>query len=267
MKNSIITTTQGTAYETNQKHSARSNRYQHVTTKDLGDVFTNHGFNLVKYSQAKVHDAADFQHAKHLVKFRHNGEIKIGDTVPELLIKNDGLGKGSLKISFGLYRLVCANGLVIGTSFFNYKFNHNKDILANLNQAVPQILNQSDVLRDQVLRLSALDTTGQQRLDLAAAAVEIMTKNSSLNLQSADLSQLLKTRRWADSDEKAWSVFNRIQENVFRGRIIAVILNDKNEQEFVTLKKVGENSQRAIEINKDLWNAAESIFNITSVGA
>lgn len=262
----LITTTENTAYETNSKHAERSNRYVHVTTKDLGDVFQIHGFNLIKYSQAKVKNQSDLTHAKHLVKFRHNGEIKIGDSIPELLIQNDGLGKRALRISFGLYRLVCANGLVVGSDFFNYKFNHNSSILSNLDRAVPEILNQSEVLRDQVLRLSNLETTGEQRLDLASAAVEIMTKNSSLNLQSADLSQLLKPRRWADSDQSAWSVFNRIQENVFRSRVQAIVLNDKNEQELVTLKKVGENSQRAIEINKDLWTASESVFNIKKVG-
>jgi hypothetical protein len=255
------------AYNTNQKHVERSARYTHVTTKNLGDIFTNHGFDLVKYSQSRVVDKTQESHAKHIVKFRHSSDtLKIGDTKPELIVKNDGLGKGSLKISFGLYRLVCANGLVVGNSFFNFKFNHDKNILTNLDVAIPKILNQSDVLREQVSRLSSLGTTEDQRLELSRAALDIMLQNSNYKIQSIDLNQFLKVRRWDDNKQDAWTVFNRVQENVFRSNVRAIVLNDENIQEYKTIRKVGESSQRAIDINKSLWNASESIFNM-KVGA
>lgn len=263
-KNNLISN--DSAYMTNTKHEARSNRYTHVTTKNLGDIFTNHGFDLVKYSQSRVQDESMATHAKHLVKFRHSSDdLKIGDTKPELIVKNDGLGKGSLKISFGLYRLVCSNGLVVGSSFFNFKFNHDKNILTNLDIAIPKILNQSDILRDQVLRLSSLETTESQRLDLSRAALDIMLENSNYKIQSIDLNQFLKVRRWDDNKQDAWTVFNRVQENVFRSNVRALILNESNTQEYKTIRKVGESSQRAIDINKSLWNASESIFNINGV--
>lgn len=251
------------AYETNVKHQERSSRYVHVTTKEIGDIFESQGFGLVKYAQSKTKNELDQSHARHLVKFRYqNEDLKIGDTKPEIIVQNDGLGTRSLRINFGLYRLVCANGLVIGSSFFKIKLNHDKNILTNLNDAIPKLLNQKDSLVDQYNQFVKSTPSSRQVYELANEAFKIQTANTSLDLQGIDLNQYLDKRRWADTDENGWTVFNRVQENMFRRKIYAQVKNEKNELEFKALKRVNENSQRALEMNQELWNAATNILKV-----
>ena len=258
-----MTTLNNTAYETNTKHAQRSIRYEHVTTKALGEIFEAQGFGIVKYAQSKVKNQVDSSHARHLVKFRYqNDDIKIGDTKPEIIVQNDGLGTRSLRISFGLYRLVCANGLVIGSNLFKLALNHDKNIHSNLAEAIPKLLNQKDMLVDQYNQFVKADLTLGQISDLSKAAFEIQTKNTSLDLINVDLNQYITARRWEDSSVNGWTVFNRIQENLFRKQIYAQVRNDRNEVETKALRRVSENSQRALEMNVDLWNAATSILKV-----
>lgn len=258
-----MTNINNSAYQTNVKHQERSSRYVHVTTKEIGDIFESQGFGLVKYAQSKTKNELDQSHARHLVKFRYqNDNLKIGDTKPEIIIQNDGLGTRSLRINFGLYRLVCSNGLVVGSSFFKIKLNHDKNILTNLNDAIPKLLNQKDSLVDQYNKFIKSEITVGQVQDLAKAAFEIQTANSSLDLVNIDLTQYLTSRRWADSENNGWNIYNRIQENMFRHKIYAQVKNDRNELEFKALKRVNENSQRALEMNQELWNAATNILKV-----
>ena len=251
------------AYETTTKNENRSERYHHVTTKDIGDTFERHGFNLVKYGQSKTKNELDQSHAKHLARFRSTvPNLKIGDSVPELIIQNDGLGLRSLRISYGLFRLVCSNGLVIGNKLYDIRLNHDKNIMTNLDRVIPELLSSADHLQSLVQDFQAIETTEKQRLDLAYSASLVQIQNSSLNIQNIDLNQYLSVRRWDDNKTDAWTVFNRIQENVFRKQIRALILNEKGDQEFQNLKRVGENSQRALEVNKQLWTSATEVLKI-----
>lgn len=256
-------TTLNDAYSTNIKHSERSSRYFHVTTKEIGDIFESQGFSIVKYSQSRVKNETDKSHARHLVKFRYQkDDLKIGDTKPEIIVQNDGLGTRSLRISFGLYRLVCSNGLVIGSDLFKTALKHDKNIHSALNEAIPRLLNQKELLVDQYNQFVKSNPSSNQTYELAQEAFKIQTANSSLDLVNIDLNQYLDKRRWADTDNNGWTIFNQIQENMFRRKIYAQIKNEKNELEFKALKRVSENSQRAIEMNKDLWNAATSILKV-----
>lgn len=54
-------------------------------------------------------------------------EVKKGDLVRlRMIIKNSYDGKASLQVVFGALRLVCLNGMVIGSQFFTFQFRHTK---------------------------------------------------------------------------------------------------------------------------------------------
>lgn len=251
------------AYETNFKHSERSDRYHHVTTKTIGDIFQSQGFDLVKYGESKTKSLENRAHSKHLALFRYRDDsLNIGDSRPQIIIQNDGLGLRSLRINLGLYRLVCANGLVIGNDLFKIALKHDKNIESNLETAIPKLLSQTPVLNETYKQFKGLILDESSQRDLAQSAFEIQTKNSSFKVLSVDLNQYLKPRRWADADQDAWSVFNRIQENVFRKQIYVVTEDQLGRADRKALKRVRETSQRAFEINSELWSETTKLLNI-----
>lgn len=56
-------------------------------------------------------------------------EVKVGDAVaPSIVAINSFDGTGSFHVRFGLYRLICLNGMVMGSTVFEYKKNHTADL-------------------------------------------------------------------------------------------------------------------------------------------
>lgn len=259
----IIQPTNQRAYETNFKHSDRSDRYHHITTKAIGDIFQSQGFDLVKYGESKTKSLEDRAHSKHLALFRYRDDsLNIGDSRPQVIIQNDGLGLRSLRIQLGLYRLVCANGLVVGNDLFKIALRHDKNIESNLETALPKLLEQTPILSETYKQFKALTLDYSTQQDLAKIAFDIQTKNSKIEVIDIDLSQYLKARRWADSDQDAWSVFNRVQENVFRKQIYVTTKDELGRADRKALKRVRESSQRAFEINSELWSRTTELLKI-----
>jgi hypothetical protein len=249
-----------TAYEQKIKNANRSNRYQHVTTSELGDVLINHGFQLTGVKSGRVKQASDSGYEKHIARF---SKLKaLYGNRPELIIKNNHLGTGSLQILMGLYRLVCANGLVVGSSYGLKKYNHTGDILQNINRDIPAILTNFDSLVENIRSWSRVKPTNQQVKDLSWRAAEIMLENSKNTLVDVDASQFTRVARFGDVSDNSWVMFNRIQESVFRRRVQAMVADESGARQIATLRRVGESTARAVEINQKLWSAAVDTFKL-----
>jgi hypothetical protein len=80
------------------------------------------------YTRCKTHKAGQKAMVEYVFPALKK-EVKVGDAVaPSIVAINSFDGTGSFHVRFGLYRLICLNGMIMGSTVFEYKKNHTKDL-------------------------------------------------------------------------------------------------------------------------------------------
>ncbi|OSJ89789.1 DUF932 domain-containing protein, partial [Salmonella enterica] len=99
-----------------EKHASRSERYAYIPTITLLENLRREGFEPFFACQSRVRDPGRRDYTKHMLRLRRAGQIT-SQQVPEIIILNSHGGESSFQLLPGIWRQVCANGLVCGQSF------------------------------------------------------------------------------------------------------------------------------------------------------
>ena len=95
----------------------KAERFRSVPTAVAIQALADDGYTTVQAQGVKSRSRAVNTYGKHLVRMRHNGATPtVGDSLPEIVVLNANDGSSSLRLLAGLYRLVCANGLIVATA-------------------------------------------------------------------------------------------------------------------------------------------------------
>lgn len=234
-----------------------SNRYVAINTADIVSQFEAAGFTLNRASKAKVKDKAKDGFQKHLLVFRHPDAALGGVTgaVPEILLKNAYDGSSSFQLMLGVYRLVCANGLVVGTTYETMRVRHvGRDAVAQAVQGALDIIKQVETVAQSIRAMQATQLTDFQRFMFAKAAWGLIAPKTSVEVS---IDSMLQPRRHADTGTDLWTVFNRIQENLIRGGVRYRTLNSDGNVRNATRRAVRA-IDASLDINRELWTLAES---------
>lgn len=95
------------------KHGSRSERYTYIPTITLLDSLQKEGFYPFFACQTRVRDVSRREYTKHMLRLRRHDQIT-GSQVPEIILLNSHDGTSSYQMLPGLFRQVCANGLIYG---------------------------------------------------------------------------------------------------------------------------------------------------------
>ena len=76
------------------------------------------------------------------------------------------------------------------------------------------------------------------------------------------VSSLLSVNRFADYEEDAWTVFNRIQENVIRGGAMIKSFSERNTDGAYRKSRAVNSVAENVRVNRELWDIAENICEI-----
>jgi hypothetical protein len=106
-----------------------SDKYTHIPTDQVIKDMELLGWGVVDAQEVNARTTGTKGFQKHLVVFRNNDVVihgEDGDTVyPQVLLTNSHDGKNSFQFTAGLFRMICANGLVIATDTFeDIKIRH-----------------------------------------------------------------------------------------------------------------------------------------------
>lgn len=205
------------------KFKKTSNRYHSYSTESLvsiaENVLTAAGYSIESHIGLKTY-RKNAKSSAHRVDLR----INIGDEeiVPRLIIDNSFNGEGSLVVRFGIFRLVCSNGLIAG-----------KDIIEPVvmrHLAGEKAAQFEQRFADTILIAckSAIDAALRMREKLKAIPMPLSRRDAFYShLQSIGFItetrrlQLIRTRpivRQADSDGTSWGFFNHVQESLITQR-------------------------------------------------
>jgi hypothetical protein len=155
----------------------------------------------------------------------HTGKLfQVGQDKVELTayLINSYKGETSFSIGFGLYRLVCSNGLVIGNSLFQAKARHVVGpkvelVLGKLEEELRNVDVETLISKVNALNEYSLPYVNYERIvdDLGLSR---KTYREAIRAYS-------KFRRAADQGDSAWLQYNRLQEVIGTSTIKGALAN------------------------------------------
>lgn len=231
------------------KYAKLSPSYDFISTERVVSLMSDEGFVPTAANHLKPRKR-DPRVVRHFVRMRHESHMReINGSVPEILIINSNDGSSSLRIEAGLFRMVCANGLIVKSSSIGSTRIRHIDVTAE------RVIEGATYVMQQAREAA-------RRIDLFRARVlnndevlQFATSASALWGDRVAPRSLLEARRTEDQGNELWSVFNRVQENLVRGGIAGRSANGR-----ATRTHGIRAMDNSIKVNTKLWELAEELL-------
>lgn len=241
---------------TEQPHFEVSDKYHFIPTIEIVNQIIAHNWHPVSVSEASVRDENKEGYQQHYVRFRHFEDLlNPRDNAVELLLFNSHDRTKSFSISAGIYRFICANGLVLSDNVFeSYKIKHLGDRENDVVTAVTNITNIKSKLEDKLTQLSSINLSQVEKESFAKSTIPLRFEDHL----EVDYQDLLVPLRAEDCKDDLYTTLNIIQENLIRGNVSGV--NKETGRRF-TSKEI-KSISKDIQLNKGVWDIAERIASI-----
>lgn len=231
-------------------HPSRSEKYKMISTYDLIIGLGRAGFVPYEVRQTRSRTEERRAAAKHMLRLRHESQMGGGTEVGEVVLLNSHDGTSPYRLMAGVFRMVCSNGLIAGDIGLDLKVQHSGKI-DEVVSASFEVLNNFDRVRDQVERFKQKILSEEAQRKFAQDAIELRWGQSA----PIEVAQALEVRRTQDLGQDAWTILNRIQENVVRGGLPGVSKTGK-PRHTRTVTNLSEN----VRINRGVWSLAEALI-------
>jgi len=238
-----------------------SARYAYIPTVDVIDGLRENGFvpTFAKQSAARSEEKCGF--TKHMIRFRPVGVVPtVGGLCPEVVLVNSHDGSSAYQLYSGLFRFVCANGLMTGESFEAARVRHQGDVVREVIDA------SYTVISDSRRALTAAESMGEillnrdEQMALAQSAHMLRFEGSDVgNIITAEM--LLKPRRSADAAPNLFATLNVLQENTLRGGLKGWRREQGRPTARVSSRAVNGIDQGTA-LNRALWTLAERMAEL-----
>lgn len=194
-------------------------RYVHIDTTKVIRVLGEEGFTVagVRQDSSRTRDP---RFVRHEVDFRHPelsaskpAARQVGDVEPRILFVNSHNGTVRARFILGLFRLVCTNGMVVGSPWANTNnaVLHIGDEARNIIDRIREASKGTGAMFAEVERMQRKQLTRAQQLDFARRAAELRFGAGAADRYPPET--LLGLRRAEDEGDSLWRVLNRVQEN------------------------------------------------------
>jgi hypothetical protein len=194
-----------------EAHDSRSDRYLYIPTVKVLDALRAEGFQPFMACQTRVRNTDKREHTKHMIRLRHANHI-MAKEANEVILLNSHDGSSSYQMMAGMFRFVCANGLVLGDCSMDQKVRHSGrgDVIGDVIEGAYEVLNQFNAVADQreCMQQLKLRPDEQEAFAMAALAYRYDPKEGPAPVTAR---QLLAPRRVEDYDNDLWTTFNRVQ--------------------------------------------------------
>lgn len=193
-----------------------SARYVFVPTTKIIEDMGSLGWVPSKTQVVKTRNVQRQGFQKHLIRFRNETATINGKDYLEIILINSHDGSSAIRLSLGVYRLVCSNGLVSGSTFESVSVRHTGYCLEKLEKGVSQVLEGAQHLVATIDKMKGFNLNPTEIGKLLSASIALRLPESATPV---DLDAVNLIRRNEDASSDLWTVFNRIQENIMAGGI------------------------------------------------
>jgi Domain of unknown function (DUF932) len=248
-----------------EPHHSRSQRFAPIATTQVLGALAKEGFHAVGVKQVRTRDTDRRDFTKHMVRLRRRDDadsFTVGGTTFEILLKNANDGSSSYQLLAGLFRILCLNGLIVGTASENIRVRHTGDVIGEVIEGSYRILATARQALTAPAEWSKQILSDAEREMFAEVALKLRFSDAEGNVATPiQPRQLLEPRRAADKSRDLWTTFNVVQENVIRGGLHAVGRDANNRRRRITTRPVNGIDQD-VKLNKALWVLAEGMAQV-----
>lgn len=196
-------------FQTSKKPNL-SDVYKFIDSGKLISNLEERGLSLSNIAFNKKAKNQGFQ--RHKLIF-NSPNLKINDENNfQLLVINSHDSSESLKISLGIFRLVCSNGLILGKSVFNYRIKHVGDVQDKINQSVDDLWRRLPELKLLINEMSTIEAKTEHK-DFLINQVKTLRGLNETDV----IPNFFQPKRFGDAKNDLYTVFNIAQENLIRG--------------------------------------------------
>jgi hypothetical protein len=233
-----------------ETHADRlSDKYVHVKTSDVLEIFQDHGWSVREASAARK---GNVQHSRHMLRLRHKDYLegfRVDGIIPELVVLNSHNGSWALRMLLGMFRMVCTNGMVAGTIWDGVTLKHYRltDAEEKIKLATEQLGTHVGLLADTIETWDKIEMSIPDQIEFAKSASHIRWGEAA----PVEEHVLLEARRTVDQGNTLWKVFNRVQESLTQGGFSGRSSNNRT----FSVKGI-KNVKRDYLYNQRLWSAA-----------
>lgn len=233
-------------------HDSRSERYTYIPTIDVLNGLRNEGFQPFMVCQTRVRNLDKQEHTKHMIRLRHADQIN-GREANEIILLNSHDGSSSYQMLAGMFRFVCANGMVCGDMIGDIRVPHKGNVVDRVIEGAFTVLDSFDVAAEQRedMQHVTLNEGEQRALANAALALKYDTEATPAPITE---DQILMPRRFEDRKGDLWTTFNRIQENLTKGG-----LRGRSKTGRTTTTRAVTGIDQDVKLNRALWVLAEQM--------
>jgi hypothetical protein len=232
-----------------QTNHRGSNKFGFISSENLVSRLESQGFKLASVTENRIRKNKELRqgYQKHVLRFDTGFSNAHGNL--QLLAINSHEGSSALTFRMGFFRMVCSNGLIIGSDLIpQIKVRHTQNGLLKLDDSIDELMDYRIVAMDNIQKM--------ENRKLNQDEIEKLTINS-LKLRLDDkfndkLVPIFEAKRYEDKREDLFSVFNVIQENVMRTGFFAL----NKETNVATKVRAIKGITSSLELNTALYNEA-----------
>ena len=242
-----------------------TDRYVSLNTADMIPVLADYGYAPVQAAQKRSRVEGGASHASHMIAFAKPNELfDSTDTIrPEIILYNSHDGTGSVKLFAGAFRFICSNGIVAGDGFQNRMY-HNKSAMLGFEDMLRSTVDTLPAMMERINMLRGVQLSGATAYEMAKRSVATRwdmydAQETGVYATDTTIQNLLAINRNGDECMDAFTVFNRIQESVIRGKAFVKSLTKATPYGSMRKARPVSSVKENIRINTELWNIAEEM--------
>ena len=239
-----------------EAHNSRSERYQHLPTSEVLSALEDKGFKVFAASVSRIRkDMSRIGFQGHMLRLRKPGNElpKLGGIFPEVVLRNSHDGSTRYEMKAGLFRLICLNGMVVGDKMIgSIRLTHTTRSLEVYQASAERITQQMGEVVELLPRFQETKLTQKVQLEIAREVMDFRFHRMAFPLE-----RLLEARRKADEGNDAWSVMNRIQENIMKGGLEYQLTEEGRKRKSAVTREVSKITDE-LNYNQWLWDLVSS---------
>jgi len=252
--NSITTTS--SPVTTSTALPGLSGRYSQIPTSQIVQTIREAGWEFSSGTARKGRTPERQAHAAHVLRFSNASLPEVNGNRIEAVLLNSHDGSTCFELSFGVFRIACANGLVIRTaSAGSVRMIHSGLNLNSVFAAAQSLVASAPEVTQQIEAWS--------RLYLPAQAMENMAHRmgrARWGERFVAAPDLLQARRSEDTGTDLWTLFNRAQESVIRGGVEVTLrkATEAGQPEAVSIRRATaiRGAVKQMRLNQELFAIA-----------
>lgn len=233
-----------------------SARYTFLPTSQIITDMEKLGWKVCSAEANRSRSKVIQEFGTHRVRFFHpdiflrdqDGNI---ESYVMFILYNSHAGLGGFKMTTGLYRLVCSNGLVIqDKDFGSFEIRHVGYSFEQLQETISHVIDRLPEVVGKINDYNQVILTEKQQFAFAKKALQLRS-NPEYSPTRKELVEFLTPRRPEDQGDSLWVILNRVQEAVLNGGYYLTNAKGKPRK-----AKSIRNIQKDLQLNQQIWELA-----------